>query len=116
VKNHEVDVIVGRASDRYTRFRLEMEGLIDLLESTGWAVATVTSGRYDLTIPEGRATARIHGAIARQESERKSTRASEGVTGMPVGVTVVVRRGRATRLSRVCNARLRLRGSSRLPS
>ena len=38
-------------------------------------MVTVTSGEYDLTTPEGRAYARIVGAIARQESERKSVRA-----------------------------------------
>jgi DNA invertase Pin-like site-specific DNA recombinase len=69
-----VDVLVAWASDRLTRQPRELEDLVDLLEKTETHVVTVTSGEYDLSTPEGRATARIVGAIARQESERKAER------------------------------------------
>lgn len=74
VEAGEVDVVVAWASDRLTRHPRELEDLVELLERTKTRVVTVTSGDYDLTTPEGRATARIVGAIARQESERKSVR------------------------------------------
>lgn len=69
-----VDILVAWATDRLTRHPRELEDLVDLLEETGTQVVTVTSGEYDLSTPEGRATARIVGAIARQESERKAER------------------------------------------
>ncbi len=70
-----VDVVVAWASDRLTRHPRELEDLVDLLDANGVRIQTVTSGDYDLATPEGRAYARIVGAIARQESERKSVRA-----------------------------------------
>lgn len=69
-----VDVLVAWASDRLTRHPRELEDLVDLMEKTETHVVTVTSGEYDLSTPEGRATARIVGAIARHESERKAER------------------------------------------
>ena len=74
IQSGGVDVLVAWASDRLTRHPRELEDLVDLLEKTGTLVVTVTSGSYDLSTPEGRATARIVGAIARQESERKAER------------------------------------------
>jgi DNA invertase Pin-like site-specific DNA recombinase len=75
VEADEVAVLVAWASDRLTRHPRELEDLVDLLDEHKVRVVTVTSGEYDLTTPEGRAYARIVGAIARQESERKSVRA-----------------------------------------
>ncbi len=69
-----VDVVVAYATDRLTRHPRELEDLVDLLEATGTQVETVSSGSYDLSSPEGRAQARIFGAMARQESERKAVR------------------------------------------
>jgi len=74
IQSGGVDVLVAWASDRLTRHPRELEDLVDLLERTGTHIVTVTSGEYDLSTPEGRATARIVGAIARQESERKAER------------------------------------------
>jgi DNA invertase Pin-like site-specific DNA recombinase len=69
-----VDYLVAWAGDRLTRHQRELEDLVDLLEQVEVQVVTVTSGDYDLSTPEGRAVARIVGAIAVQESERKSVR------------------------------------------
>ena len=57
-----------------TRHPRELEDLVDLLDRTGTKVQTVTSGEYDLTTVDGRAHPRLVGAIARQESEKKSER------------------------------------------
>jgi site-specific DNA recombinase len=69
-----VDVVVAWSVDRLYRRPVELEGLVDLVERTGTTVATVTSGRFDLATPEGRAMARVGAAIAASESERKSLR------------------------------------------
>ena len=69
-----VDVVVAYSADRLTRHPRELEDLVDLLESSGTKVATVTSGEYNLDTADGRAIARIHGTIARQSSEKASER------------------------------------------
>jgi DNA invertase Pin-like site-specific DNA recombinase len=70
----QVDAVIAWATDRITRHPRELEDLVDLLDETGTKVQTVKSGEYDLTTADGRAHARIVGAIARQESEKKSER------------------------------------------
>ena len=70
----DVDVLVCWAVDRLYRRPRELEALVDLIEDSGGTVATVTSGRFDLATPEGRAMARVGAAIAASESERKSVR------------------------------------------
>ena len=72
IRRGEVDAVVAWGVDRLTRHPRELEDLVDLLDETGTKVQTVTSGEYDLTTADGRAHARIVGAIARQESEKKS--------------------------------------------
>jgi site-specific DNA recombinase len=74
IKAGRFDAIVVWHPDRLTRSTKELESIIDLVESTGAAVGTVTAGDYDLTTPEGRLTARIVGAVARKESEDRSRR------------------------------------------
>jgi DNA invertase Pin-like site-specific DNA recombinase len=74
IREGGIDFLIVWAADRAVRHPRELEDLVELLEATDTKVATVTSGEYDLTTPEGRAYARIVGAIARQESERKSVR------------------------------------------
>jgi len=69
-----VEVVVVWAVDRLYRRPVELEALVDLVETSGATVATVTSGRFDLATPEGRAMARVGAAIAASESERKSIR------------------------------------------
>lgn len=70
-----LDALVAWSSDRLTRHPKELERFIEVVEDAGVVVDTVTSGTYDVATPEGRAYARIVGAIARQESDRKSVRA-----------------------------------------
>ena len=48
---------------------LELEDLIDLLETSGTSVRTVQAGLVDLTTASGRMSARIIGAVARPESD-----------------------------------------------
>ncbi|TAM93515.1 MAG: recombinase family protein [Jatrophihabitans sp.] len=61
-------------ADRLHRSPVELEEFIDLCEDRAFAVATVRSGALDLTTASGRTIARIHGAIARGESERMGER------------------------------------------
>jgi site-specific DNA recombinase len=68
------DGLIAWGNDRLTRIPRELEDLIDLIEGTGIQIQTVVSGEYDLNTADGRATARIHCAISRQESEKKSER------------------------------------------
>lgn len=69
-----IDVVVAWHPDRITRSPRELEDLVELVESTGVDIATVTAGDYDLATPTGRIVARIVGATARQESEHKANR------------------------------------------
>lgn len=66
--------IVAWHPDRLHRSPRELEAFIDLINETGCEVATVQTGLYDLTTTSGRMNARVHGAIARGESEHKSDR------------------------------------------
>lgn len=59
--------------DRLTRHTRELEDFIVLADKAGTALATV-SGDLDLSTSDGRFRARIMGAVARQESEKKSER------------------------------------------
>ena len=70
----EVNAVVVWHPDRLHRSPAELEDFITLVERTGCAVGTVTAGNYDLTMPAGRMTARVVGAVARGESEHKSER------------------------------------------
>ncbi|MCH8984886.1 MAG: recombinase family protein [Acidobacteria bacterium] len=74
IRSGKVDGVIAWAADRLTRHPRELENLVDLLNETRTTVQTVTSGKFDLTTADGRAVARIVGAIARQESEKKSER------------------------------------------
>lgn len=69
-----VDAVVAWHPDRLHRAPRELEDFIDAVERAGADVATVTAGEVDLATPAGRMTARIHGAVARHESEHKSER------------------------------------------
>jgi len=74
VKSGVRDGVIVWHNDRLHRNTRELEDFIDLVEATSIAVATVTSGDYDLTTTTGRAMARIACALARLESEDKSRR------------------------------------------
>lgn len=70
----EVDVVVVWHVDRLYRRPKELERLIDLVESAGVLVATITSGDFNLSTANGRAMARVGVAIASHESDHKSER------------------------------------------
>ncbi len=59
--------------DRLTRDMHQLESVVDLCEETGGSIATV-NGDIDLSTDTGRLVARILGAVARAEVERKSAR------------------------------------------
>ena len=74
VKAGEVGRIVALHPDRLHRSPLELEYFIDAVNAAGTEVVTVNAGHYDLTTRSGRSSARIHGVMARDESEAKSER------------------------------------------
>lgn len=68
-----LDAVVVWDLDRLTRRPIEIEHFIDLADRKKVALASV-GGDIDLSTDNGRMYARIKGAVARQEIERKSTR------------------------------------------
>ncbi len=68
-----VDAIVCWHIDRLTRSPRELEDVLDLAESRGLQLATVT-GEVDLATITGRMVARMLGAAARGEAEHKGER------------------------------------------
>lgn len=69
----ERDGVICVDLDRLTRRPSELEVFMDLADRCGIALANV-SGDTDLSSSDGRFKARIMGAVARQESERKGER------------------------------------------
>lgn len=69
----ERDAVIVLDHDRLTRHPAELEAFIELADRCGVALAN-TSGDLDLATSDGRFRARILGAVARQESEKKSER------------------------------------------
>ncbi|WP_020118842.1 recombinase family protein [Streptomyces canus] len=67
-------VVIAWHTDRLHRSPVELEGYIDVCERRGVSTHTVQAGELDLATPSGRMTARILGAVARQESEHKGER------------------------------------------
>ena len=74
VKQGQVDGLVVWHNDRIHRQQRELEDFIDLVDASRVPVVTVTAGVFDLGTASGRMTARILGAVARQESEHKAER------------------------------------------
>ncbi|MCT9868743.1 recombinase family protein [Paenarthrobacter aurescens] len=68
----DVDVVLAWHTDRLHRSNLELEEYITYSEEI--PTETVKAGKLDLSTPSGRMTARILGAVARQESEHKAER------------------------------------------
>jgi DNA invertase Pin-like site-specific DNA recombinase len=68
-----VDAVLCVDQDRLTRHPMELESFIILADELGVPIANV-SGEIDLSTSDGRFRARIMGAVARQESEKKSER------------------------------------------
>lgn len=82
---HDAVIVVDQ--DRLTRHVRELEDFIDLADRHSVALANV-SGDLDLSSSDGRFRARIMGAVARQESEKKADRirrqrASTAAKGLP---------------------------------
>ncbi|MDX2696838.1 recombinase family protein [Streptomyces ipomoeae] len=67
-------IVIVWHTDRLTRSIVELEEYIDLSDRRGISTHTVQAGTIDLATPSGRMTARILGAVARQESEHKGHR------------------------------------------
>ncbi|WP_432170949.1 recombinase family protein [Streptomyces sp. 1222.5] len=67
-------IVIAWHTDRLHRSTRELEDYIDLCEKRGVATHTVQAGAIDLSTPSGRMTARILGAVAKQESEHKGDR------------------------------------------
>jgi DNA invertase Pin-like site-specific DNA recombinase len=67
-------VVIAWHTDRLHRSPTELERYIDLSERRGVSTHTCQAGEIDLATPSGRMTARILGAVARQESEHKGHR------------------------------------------
>jgi DNA invertase Pin-like site-specific DNA recombinase len=67
------DAVICVDLDRLTRRPAELEAFMELADRHGIALANV-SGDTDLSTSDGRFKARIMGAVARQESERKGER------------------------------------------
>lgn len=70
----DATVVLAWHTDRLHRKPMELEAYIDLSERRGVSTHTVQAGHIDLSTPSGRMTARILGAVARQESEHKGER------------------------------------------
>lgn len=73
IEREEIDYLIAWHIDRMTRSMLELERLILLCEEHGVAIITAT-GDIDLSTDVGRMVARILGAVARAEVERKAER------------------------------------------
>lgn len=67
-------IVIAWHTDRLHRSPTELERYIDLSEKRGVSTHTVQAGELDLSTSTGRMTARILGAVARQESEHKGER------------------------------------------
>lgn len=67
-------IVIVWHTDRLTRSIVELEEYIELSDRRGISTHTVQAGTIDLATPSGRMTARILGAVARQESEHKGHR------------------------------------------
>ena len=74
IKQRRRDGVITWHLDRLNRNPSELEDFIDLIESTGADVRTVSGGDFDLSTSDGRVMARVVGAFARKESEDKSRR------------------------------------------
>jgi DNA invertase Pin-like site-specific DNA recombinase len=73
IENGLRDAVVCVDLDRLTRRPAELEAFMELADRSHVALANV-SGDTDLSTSDGRFKARIMGAVARQESERKGER------------------------------------------
>jgi len=73
IRDGRIDAVVAWDLDRLYRQPRELEDLIDLADQKHLALATV-GGEADLSTDNGRLFARIKGAVAKSETDRKSAR------------------------------------------
>ncbi|MER6112395.1 recombinase family protein [Streptomyces hirsutus] len=74
LEDGDATVVLAWHTDRLHRSPTELEEYIALSERRSVLTHTVQAGLIDLSTPHGRMTARILGAVARQESEHKGAR------------------------------------------
>jgi len=74
LRSGQIGAVVTWHPDRLYRRMMELEDLVELLESRTVEVATVRAGEIDLATPSGRLNARLMAAVARHESEHKAER------------------------------------------
>ncbi|MFE7029480.1 recombinase family protein [Streptomyces sp. NPDC057621] len=74
LEDGDASVVLAWHTDRLHRSTVELEDYISLSERRSVLTHTVQAGLIDLSTPSGRMTARILGAVARQESEHKGDR------------------------------------------
>lgn len=74
IRRGEVDAVLAWHEDRLHRSPRELEDYIDACEPRGVVTHFAQAGELDLATASGRMTARIRGAVSRQESEHKSER------------------------------------------
>ncbi|MGB3684931.1 MAG: recombinase family protein [Ornithinimicrobium sp.] len=70
----DANAVIAWHEDRLHRSPLELEHYIDVCQPRNIDTEFVQSGRLDLRTASGRMTARIRGAVAREEVEHKSER------------------------------------------
>jgi site-specific DNA recombinase len=74
IRDGKINIVVAWHPDRLYRQTRELVPFIDLVNTHGVHVETVTAGVYDLSTPSGRMQARIVGSVAEYESEHKGER------------------------------------------
>ncbi len=74
IRAGQVETVLVWATDRLIRKTSDLVGLIDVLMAADVPVFAVTGSRLDLSTSEGRLNARMLGALAEFESDRKSER------------------------------------------
>lgn len=78
VESGKITVIVCRDDDRLVRQPVERERIINTLELRAVPVYFTHGSAVDLTASDGRFNARLLGALARKEMEKKSQRQKTG--------------------------------------
>jgi site-specific DNA recombinase len=74
VKRGQYDAVVAWHQDRLYRSMKDLERIIEICDTTGTPIHTVSGGDSDLTNATGKGLARILGSINRMESEHKAER------------------------------------------
>lgn len=74
IKTGAISGIVVWHTDRLYRHPSHLEDIIELVETNGLTIYTVTAGEIDLNTPTGRMVARLLGSVARNEVEHKAER------------------------------------------